>query len=337
MNQSSTPATFRTSRFARFRSIFALSSLLGVGYYNWLLYFAGDDWSKRRAAGGGKEKYSHFIRNIPTRYLSRLWGRFTNSHFSSYFITTYSRVFNCNIEESMPSEYSQFRTLNEFFTRNLKPNTRPICHDLPLVSPCDGKVLNFGTISASGCIEQIKGETYSVSSLLKCKIPHSRHKDRFLHYITLYLSPGDYHHFHSPAEWKLLDVTHVPGDLLPVSPWILKWVSNIFSGNERVVLTGDWRWGFFSFVAVGAFNVGNIHISQVPSLRTNTKRMEVTRYPIETDVKMGSEIGQFKLGSTIILLFEAPEDFAFVVAPDTSVRYGEPIGVVQSEVIPLSN
>ena len=304
----------------RLRTTLAFSSLLGIGSYNWLLYFADIE-----------EDVSHIVRVVPSRFLSRVWGRFTGSHFSSHFISLYSKVFGCDMKESIISETAKFATLSEFFCRSLKEDSRPVCSDLPLASPCDGKVLNFGTFSTDTSIEQIKGSTYSVKELLGCELPHST-QDRVFHYMTIYLSPGDYHHFHSPADWRLKQATHIPGDLLPVSPWILNWLSDIFSRNERVVLTGDWRWGFFSFIAVGAYNVGNIRMTHVPDIHTNITDLKSKQYQLDEVIQTGQEVGEFKLGSTIVLVFEASKDFAFIVSSGTSVKFGEPIGVVVSEL-----
>ena len=304
----------------RLRTTLAFSSLLGIGTYNWWLYSAAN-----------KEDASEIVRAIPSRFLSRLWGKFTGSHFSSHFISLYTRIFDCDMSESVISETAKFASLSEFFSRSLKADSRPICSDLPLASPCDGKVLNFGTFSTDTSIEQIKGSTYSVSSLLGCELPNST-RDRVFYYMTLYLSPGDYHHFHSPADWRLKHATHIPGDLLPVSPWILKWLPDIFSRNERVVLTGDWRYGFFSFIAVGAYNVGNIHMTHVPDIHTNIADFESKQYQLNEVIQTGQKVGEFKLGSTIVLVFEAAKDFAFIVAPGASVKFGEPIGVVLSEL-----
>ena len=326
-------AKVRTSKHGRYRmsTLLAVSALFGMGYCNWVLYFA-DSGKQQVSHQLRKKERSRIIRVVPSRLLSRFWGRFSNSNFSSHFISAYATIFSCDLGECDPSEAAKFDTLAQFFRRNLKPESRPICIDQPMVSPCDGKVLNFGTISSEALIDQIKGHSYSVRSLLDCEIPQSPHRERQLHYITLYLSPRDYHHFHSPADWRLKRATHIPGDLLPVSPWLLKWVPDIFCKNERVVLTGDWKWGFFSLVAVGAYNVGNIHIARVPGIRTNLEKPPRTRvYPVDSLVRAGEEIGEFELGSTLIMVFHAPKDFAFSVSSGAGVKYGEPIGVLLSE------
>ena len=39
-----------------------------------------------------------------------------------------------------------------------------------------------------------------------------------------------------------------------------RWIQGLFNHNERVVLIGSWKHGFFSYSAVGAFNVGSIEV-----------------------------------------------------------------------------
>lgn len=40
----------------------------------------------------------------------------------------------------------------------------------------------------------------------------------------------------------------------------------------------------------------------------------------------GQEMGGFKLGSTVILVFEAPSDFQLLVKPGDTVRMGQAFG-----------
>lgn len=72
-----------------------------------------------------------------------------------------------------------------------------------------------------------------------------------MYQCIIYLAPGDYHRFHSPTEWKPVLRRHFAGELLSVSPHIAKWLPGLFSLNERVVYLGHWKYGFFSYTAVG--------------------------------------------------------------------------------------
>lgn len=107
-----------------------------------------------------------------------------------------------------------------------------------------------------------------------------------LFFAVIYLAPGDYHRFHSPAAWVVEKRRHfvgkfflhsfellslqVTGELFSVSPYIAKRLHNLFVLNERVALLGRWKHGFFSMVPVGATNVGSIKINfdQVKSFKS---------------------------------------------------------------------
>lgn len=82
-----------------------------------------------------------------------------------------------------------------------------------------------------------------------------------LFFCVIYLAPGDYHRFHSPTNWVVQKRRHFAGELFSVSPYFVKLLQNLFVLNERVVLLGKWKYGFFSMTPVGATNVGSIHIN----------------------------------------------------------------------------
>ncbi|KAG5958533.1 hypothetical protein E4U58_005337 [Claviceps cyperi] len=156
-----------------------------------------------------------------------------------------------------------------------------------------------------------------------------------LYYVVIYLAPGDYHRFHSPTNWVVERRRHFPGELFSVSPYLQRTLPGLFTLNERVVLLGRWRYGFFSYVPVGATNVGSIKINFDRELRTNslltdtaadqaaeeaTQRGEQylgfaeATYENASPVlrghalRRGEEMGGFQLGSTIVLVFEAPTE-----------------------------
>lgn len=161
-----------------------------------------------------------------------------------------------------------------------------------------------------------------------------------LFFFVVYLAPGDYHRFHSPATWVVERRRHFTGDLFSVSPYIANRLKNLFVLNERVALLGRWKHGFFSMVPVGATNVGSIRINFDESLRTNTNSGQVKKQPhtfseaVYSSASIlrgqpllaGEEMGGFRLGSTIVLVFEAPKDFAFTVKAGNKIKVGEALG-----------
>jgi phosphatidylserine decarboxylase len=154
-----------------------------------------------------------------------------------------------------------------------------------------------------------------------------------LYYVVIYLAPGDYHRFHSPVPWVVETRRHFAGELYSVSPYLQRRLPGLFTLNERVVLLGRWRSGFFSFIPVGATNVGSIRINFDSELRTNSlttdtaadraaARAAQTGQPYlgfteatfsnasktlgGHPLQCGEEMGGFQLGSSIVLVFEAP-------------------------------
>ncbi|KAJ5226308.1 Phosphatidylserine decarboxylase-like protein [Penicillium chermesinum] len=154
-----------------------------------------------------------------------------------------------------------------------------------------------------------------------------------LFYVVIYLAPGDYHRFHSPTAWVVESRRHFAGELFSVSPYLQRTLPGLFTLNERVALLGRWRWGFFSYTPVGATNVGSIKINFDSELRTNSLLTDTAadmaaalaaqrgekdpgfveatyRHASPTlgghPLQRGEEMGGFQLGSTVVLVFEAP-------------------------------
>lgn len=155
-----------------------------------------------------------------------------------------------------------------------------------------------------------------------------------LYYAVVYLAPGDYHRFHSPCAWVVESRRHFAGELFSVSPYLQRTLPGLFTLNERVVLLGRWRYGFFSYTPVGATNVGSIKINFDRELRTNSLTTDTAADRAAAEaasrnqpysgfaeatyngasallhgqpLKRGEEMGGFQLGSTIVLVFEAPK------------------------------
>ncbi|KAI1310545.1 phosphatidylserine decarboxylase 1 [Mortierella claussenii] len=162
-----------------------------------------------------------------------------------------------------------------------------------------------------------------------------------LFFCVIYLAPGDYHRFHSPTNWVAETRRHFSGELYSVSPWMVKQLQDLFVLNERVVLLGKWRYGFFSMVPVGATNVGSIVLNFDKELRTNQRKDRythghgellysgVSRLLNGQPLRVGEEMGGFKLGSTVVLVFEAPKNFKFEVEAGQYVKMGQALGKLE--------
>ena len=247
-------------------------------------------------------------------------------------LSLYVRVFGCNVEEAECSDLSQYHNLGQFFRRRLRPGARVIDPESELVSPCDGRVLHWSPVDTDqGRVEQVKGVSYKLKHFLGEEPALSSEQETRLYQCVLYLAPGDYHCFHSPSTWSVTSRRHFPGELLSVSPGVVRRVESLFCINERVVYTGHWEHGFFSMTAVGATNVGSVKVGVDPELSTNTRKWESDTWHQQSwspavRVEKGEYFGEFNLGSTIVLIFEAPDNFDFSFTEEGgTVRVGESI------------
>ncbi|XP_038229603.1 phosphatidylserine decarboxylase proenzyme, mitochondrial isoform X2 [Dermochelys coriacea] len=296
-------------------------------------------------------------KSVPTRLLSRAWGRLNQVELPTWLrkpvYSLYIWTFGVNMKEAAVEDLHHYRNLSEFFRRKLKPQSRPVCCYHSVISPSDGKILNFGQVK--NCeVEQVKGVTYSLESFLgpctstedvqfsqtsSCNSFQNQlvtKEGNELYHCVIYLAPGDYHCFHSPTDWRVSHRRHFPGSLMSVNPGVARWIKELFCHNERVVLTGDWKHGFFSLTAVGATNVGSIRIYFDRDLHTNSpcySKGSYNDFSFITNnnkegipMRKGEHLGEFNLGSTIVLIFEAPKDFNFHLKPGQKIRFGEALG-----------
>ncbi|KAI8917190.1 phosphatidylserine decarboxylase-domain-containing protein [Powellomyces hirtus] len=201
----------------------------------------------------------------------------------------------------------------------------------------DAKFADINSIDYS--LERMLGEdTKGVVAKAHAYGGHILKPGNSLFFAVVYLAPGDYHRFHSPANWTVERRRHFSGELYSVSPLAVNMIKNLFVLNERVVLMGDWQYGFFSMIPVGATNVGSIKVDFDPELRTNLGRRklrEMNHEPGTYDeleyiggvpLAKGQQMGGFKLGSTVVLVFEAPSNFEFTLEAGQKVKVGEAIG-----------
>jgi phosphatidylserine decarboxylase len=218
---------------------------------------------------------------------------------------------------------TQFTSLHDCFTRELKPGLRPTDPDPAIVtSPSDAIIGAHGTIS-DGELYQIKGAPYSLIDLVADKKLVEAH--RHGKFITLRLMSSMYHRFHAPYDAHIERVTLIHGDTWNVNPIALKRVERLFCKNERAVIetrlpNGD----ALTMVPVAAILVASIRLHFL-DLVLNAETRGPTVFPCDVNVTKGEELGWFEHGSTIIML--APQNYGFCdnVAEGARIRAGQPL------------
>jgi phosphatidylserine decarboxylase len=268
------------------------------------------------------------LRCLPKRLVSRAAGGLARAPIPAAAhraaIAAFSRTYGIDVGEAEkpPSEY---RTFNEFFARRLRPGARPIApgDDLP-VSPVDGTVSQAG-IGTAGRLVQAKGRDYSLAALVADEAEAKRFEGGA--YLTLYLSPRDYHRIHAPLGGRILGYAYVPGQLWPVNRPSVAGVPDLFAVNERLVTYLETPVGHLALVAVGATVVGRIRAAYDDIFTQAGQPGRRVKYERPIEIGKGDELGVFEMGSTVILLFE-PGRIALDdrLAPEVHVRVGEPIG-----------
>jgi phosphatidylserine decarboxylase len=248
-----------------------------------------------------------FFRILPKSLFSRFFGYITRIPLPGFFINPvikiYSGFFNVKKDEILVPEKG-FRTFDQFFTRQLKPGARIIDPEInTIISPVDARIDQFGMINRNKLI-QAKGIEYTINDLIP-----SAASEKFVNgsYITLYLSPADYHRIHSPLSGKIYGSYHIPGKLFPVQEFITANVKKLFSVNERIITYIHSNTGSVAVCMVGAMNVGRISLSYSDAVSNKFIRSRKEIFYTDDkqpDLNKGDELGTFHLGSTVIILFQ---------------------------------
>jgi phosphatidylserine decarboxylase len=263
---------------------------------------------------------------IPKAAITALAGAFAKVKIPAikdFVISNFIRTYNVNMQEALQEDATQYSDFNDFFIRVLKPSCRPIAI-ADLVSPVDGCISEIGKIH-QGQILQAKGHNYTVEALLTDKTL-SQH---FIsgHFATLYLSPKDYHRVHMPIEGRLREIIKVPGKLFSVQPATARVVPQLFARNKRLVVLFDTSFGLMAMVLVGATIVGAIGTVWDGDLEISGSVKREDYSSMDKILVQAAEMGYFKLGSTVILLFANPSlNWRTDLTTGTAIRFGETLG-----------
>ena len=276
---------------------------------------------------------------LPKHAISRAMGRFAASEcggVTTSFINWFIKQYKIDMSEAERENAQEYKTFNDFFTRALKPGLRPISYT-DLVLPVDGCVSQLGPMK-SGRIIQAKGHDYSAFTLL------GGDKERAKpfangHFATIYLAPKDYHRIHMPMDATLREMVYVPGDLFSVNPLTAQNVPGLFARNERVAAIFDTENGPMAMVLVGATIVASIETTWHGTVTPPSNQLDSWDYPSEGDEAVtfnkGDEMGRFKLGSTVVMLFGDDMLKAFEPHLEEGVvtRLGQPMAELKQALV----
>jgi phosphatidylserine decarboxylase len=268
---------------------------------------------------------------LPKGALTNFAGRIAGAKggaMTTRLIRWFVGRYNVNMDEALDPDITHYTSFNDFFTRALRPDARPLAK-ADYVCPVDGRISQFGKIDKDQ-IFQAKGHNFSTTALvggdaaLAAQFEHGS-------FANLYLSPRDYHRIHMPCDGRLTRMIYVPGELFSVNPTTARGIPGLFARNERVVCVFDTANGPFVMTLVGATIVGSM--ATVWHGVVNPPRTgEIRDWSYANDnvvLKQGEELGRFLLGSTVVMLF--PKDTVQFNAnwqPAGPVQLGEVMGNV---------
>ncbi|WP_348697518.1 archaetidylserine decarboxylase [Duganella fentianensis] len=263
---------------------------------------------------------------LPKGALTNFAGRIANARGGSRttaLIRWFVGRYNVNMDEALDPDISHYTSFNEFFTRALRPDARPLAN-ADFICPVDGRISQFGAINDDQ-IFQAKGHNFSTTALVGGDAELAA-QFRNGSFANLYLSPRDYHRIHMPCDGRLTRMIYVPGDLFSVNPTTARGIPGLFARNERVVCVFDTAHGPFVMTLVGATIVGSMatvwHGVVNPPRSSHVREWQYDDQNIM--LKKGDELGRFLLGSTVVMLF--PKDvltFNQSWQPAAAVRLGE--------------
>lgn len=285
--------------------------------------------SETGAAGFRDRLLSALLYPLPQHWISRLTFRLTRlpTRLKNPAMRWFINHYGVDMSEAEYAEPADYPTFNAFFTRPLKAGARRVDSEPDsLACPADATVSQSGRIESHRMI-QAKGRDYSALELLGGQ---RRLAEPFADgcFVTLYLSPRDYHRVHMPLDGRLQSMVYVPGRLFSVAPHTTRAVPGLFTRNERVACCFEGEHGPFAVVLVGAINVAAIE-TVWHGLVTPPRRQTVAEYNYadrRVELAKGGEMGRFNMGSTVIVLTAAGFNWNESSRPGQRVRMGQPLG-----------
>ncbi|MBX3708314.1 MAG: phosphatidylserine decarboxylase [Gammaproteobacteria bacterium] len=266
----------------------------------------------------------HHLLTMMIGWLAQLRITWLKNWMIKRFIKKYRIDMSLAVIEN-PEEYPDF---NAFFIRQLKPHLRPVAnasHDI--ACPADGSIAQIGDIKKNQLL-QAKNFYFGLEQLLG---GDSDFTQRFYHgsFATFYLAPHNYHRVHMPLSGSLEKTIFVPGKLFSVNRMTSELVPNLYSQNERLITFFNTAAGPMAVILVGAMIVGNIQTIWMDHPIKSTK-IQTRHFSGNIQLKTGDELGYFKLGSTVILLFSQNKvRWSPLFTVHSTVQFGQLLGNIR--------
>lgn len=266
---------------------------------------------------------------LPHRALSRVvyWAtRWTFRPWKNWLIGTIVRNYQVDMTEAAQPDPGAYEHFNAFFTRALKPGARaPDADPAALLCPADGRISQAGDI-VDGRIFQAKGQSFTAAELLGDEAAAAPFRNG--RFVTVYLSPRDYHRVHMPLAGTLRETVHVPGRIFSVAPFAVEAIPRLFARNERLACHFEGEHGPFAVVLVGAILVSSVSTvwdglvipPYAPGIRCKSfagQNIQLERF---------AEMGRFNMGSTVIVLLPPGSAALDPLVPQQAVKVGERLG-----------
>jgi phosphatidylserine decarboxylase len=266
--------------------------------------------------------------------LSRILGKLANSKITwlKNFLIKYAiKYYKIDMSLAAEPKLENYLCFNDFFIRTLKLGCRPIVREPNAIAcPADGKISQIGDLNGQEMI-QAKGFYFNLRALFGNTFPEYSAKFICGKFITIYLSPRDYHRVHIPLDGKLIAMIHIPGKLFSVQPKMVSKIPSLYSRNERVVIIFDTQLGLMAITLVGAALVASIVTAWEGQITPPTsKKIRIWDYTDKNiHFNRGDEIGRFQFGSTVILIFP-PDTMRWIdnLPLETPVKMGQLLGIL---------
>lgn len=268
--------------------------------------------------------FESLILNLfPKQVFTSFVGSIAKNSLSRFLIPAFISYYHIDRSEA-EFDVNEYANLQQFFCRRLKKDVRKVSKT-GIAAPVDGCVSELGEI-VEGTLLQAKGSAYRLEDLLLDKEDANQYLGGT--YITIYLSPQNYHRIHMPYDGVCIKWLHAPGRLFPVNPMGVRSISGLFTKNERVITHVQSGARRFCLVKIGAAGVGSVRADYLPVYAKYKYRLKLEQGGLCLPRKRGEEVGWFEFGSTVILVFEPGFIKNFTVKTGDLVQMGMQIAFV---------